>query len=337
MDVGVLGLSFKTADVAMREKMAKASRALFASEGGIPGWYQGILLLTCNRVEIYFSGDDLPLFHSRILGALRTEIDEPFEHLLYTYFGRDCFRHLARVTAGLDSAILAESEIQGQVKTAYEYAQLDIDLPSVLHFLFQKSLKIGKTIRSQFPSSRSRTTIADEIEHLVRHFFQGDLKMPILFIGNSQINRQILSHLFHKEIGDLTLCTRTVKAAEELGREFEVKVRDWKTVQNWSDYRLVICGSNCPQPLITLEDASNRCLQETMLILDLALPRNVQPELSRHPGIQLLNIDDLSSLVRRRRSLQMQELWSSLLLVDEEIDKQVAIYRYKSQRALVIG
>src|SRR5690606_30288580 len=107
--------------------------------------YPIVILSTCNRAEIYFSGEDLAAVHSHLLSFLRAGVDVPFERTFYSFFGIDCFFHLCKVASGLDSAIFAESEIQGQVRVAYANAK---KLSSCLHFVFQKALKISKEIRS---------------------------------------------------------------------------------------------------------------------------------------------------------------------------------------------
>ena len=118
----MLGINHKLADLKLRELLAKASQRRFGAGISTHGSHHFILLSTCNRTEIYFCSDDLAATHTYLLSILRNEVDEEFDQKLYSYFGRDCFHHLARVTAGLDSAIVAETEIQGQVKKAYEFA-----------------------------------------------------------------------------------------------------------------------------------------------------------------------------------------------------------------------
>src|SRR4051812_9744096 len=120
MRVGIVGINHKLADLKLRERLAKACQKRFGPFQAVHGDHHFILLSTCNRTEVYFSSDDLAATHSYLLSILRTDVEEEFDHKLYSYFGTDCFSHLTRVTSGLDSAIIAETEIQGQVKTAYE-------------------------------------------------------------------------------------------------------------------------------------------------------------------------------------------------------------------------
>src|SRR5689334_5882365 len=137
MQIGLLGINHKLATIPLRESIAKAFLKRFSMGRTVA---QSVLLLTCNRAEIYFSGEDLASLHQDLLQTLREEVDEEFEQKCYSFFGRDSFLHLAHVTSGLDSAVLYETEIQGQVKCAYETAKMSSSLSKELHFLFQKCL-----------------------------------------------------------------------------------------------------------------------------------------------------------------------------------------------------
>src|SRR5207244_4328762 len=132
-----------------REAIARAAQSL-SGEKGIFFQHPIVVLSTCNRTEIYFSAENLAEAHSDLLAHFRKQIEEPFEHRLYSYFGIDCFAHLCRVASGLDSAILAETEIQRQVKVAYAAGRV---LPSCLHYIFQKALKVSKGMRNQMAIS----------------------------------------------------------------------------------------------------------------------------------------------------------------------------------------
>ena len=194
MKIGVLGINYKSAEIAVREWVSKACRMSIPRDGEIAEGLHAVLLSTCNRCEIYFSCDHLADAHSVLLNLLRREIDTAFEQHLYSFFGVDCFTHLAKVTSGLDSVIIAESEIQRQVKMAYEQTLLYYSLPSCMHFLFQKSLKLGKQIRSSFALSQNQVTIPKILFQLSEQF----VDLPVLFIGNSEINRKVITY-FHRQ------------------------------------------------------------------------------------------------------------------------------------------
>lgn len=326
MRIGVLGINYKSSDLNLRERIAKAALLCFGSNSDdhqIPL----VLLSTCNRTEMYFSGENLASIHGYLLHLLREKVNFSFEHHMYCYFELDCFEHLACVTAGLDSAIVFETDIQRQVKIAYENASLHQHLPKELHYLFQKSLKIGKAIRSSFSRAEIHETLEKMIFHLARNYFRDFENVNVLFVGNSEINRKIFSGFFANQMKNISLCTRSKGSIEGDLQKWPIEVFGWEKLEEWIHYDLVICGSNTQDYLIR----GNEKLKKNQLILDLAVPRNVDPHIGRHPNIQLLNIDELSNLMRQDRHRQKQEIKQCLELIREKARCQLDLFLKKQK------
>lgn len=325
MHIGVVGVNFKSSELFLREMLAKAFKRCFEAEIGFPC----VLLSTCNRSELYFSSEDLANVHTNILAILRKEIDIPFEHVLYSYFGGECFAHLAAVTCGLDSAILAETEIQRQVKHSYALASASNTLPSSLHFLFQKCLKIGKAVRTAMPIKSGQESLEKILFQLSVLFVKEIKDVAILFIGNSEINRKILSFFKVKGISRITLCTRSPQKAIDLG----IKIIDWSELSCWQEHEIVICGTNQEEYLISNSNVLQK--GKSKLIFDLSVPRNIDPQLSRHPQIHLFNIEELSSMVDKRRRLPFSEIQKIDLNIREEVKRQIKIFYQKQQKSSI--
>jgi glutamyl-tRNA reductase len=323
MRIGVLGVNFKSADIAIREGVSRACQEQLSSLNEVADAYTCVILSTCNRVEIYFSAPDLAAAHSEILNALKGEISFAFEHRMYSYFGGDCFLHLAQVTAGMDSAILAESEIQGQVKCAYERAASQYKLPSVLHYLFQKSLQMGKYIRSHFSLSQNQVTIPKILFEISARRFNELEKMPILFIGNSEINRSIISYFKSKGLSRMTLCSRSLSKEDS-----KVSLLSWDNLSSWIDFPLVICGSNSPQHLIT--EVPKRAASK--FIIDLSVPRMVDPAVARCSAVTLLNMEELIHLIGIRQQRNEDEMSKAQGLLLVNIHKYVDAFSTKEKR-----
>jgi glutamyl-tRNA reductase len=323
MRVGVVGINFKSSDLSLRELLAKAFERCFARAGHL----NAVLLMTCNRTELYFSGEDLPEMHSEILAQLRRVVSVPFEHKLYSYFGGECFTHLAKVVSGFDSAILGETEIQRQVKLAYSTACLRTALPSCLHFMFQKCLKIGKWVRTTMPMTDAQAGLETLIFQLIRLLLPENASPSLLFIGNSEINRKILSYIRSKGIDKITLCTRALHNANELG----VHTVSWEELPHWHSYEIVISGTIQHQDYLlssqTLpEEPQNR------LIFDLSVPRNVDPLLKRHPKIHLYNIEELSWLIDHKRRISHTEIQQVEACIRHEAEKQLFLFQNKEKK-----
>jgi len=320
MRIGVLGINHKSADLKTREEVAAACQRLF------PSW-NAVLLSTCNRTEIYFSHPDLASFHGEILRTLQQEISSSFEHTLYSYFGRDCFFHLACVTAGLDSAVIAESDIQRQVKQAYAQAAGVHKLSSPLHFLFQKSLKIGKWVRSHAPIFKRAVSLEQIIFQLVENLYS-DRQIPgfadrsvftpsfsVLFVGNSAVNRKIIRLFIRRGIRKINLATRTPRVAESFALDHGISLGDVSLLKEWEKFDVVISGTNHGDYVIK----NTKNTPHTRLILDLCVPRSIDPDIHRHTSITLLNIEQLGHLSSDTR----QNQWQEVLKTKEEIVRVV--------------
>lgn len=330
MRVGVLGLNHKSSDLHLRELFAKACRRRLSPDSQEAAQHACVLLSTCNRTEIYFGSSDLAETHSALLQLLREELCVPFEHKLYSYFGGDCFTHLALVTAGLDSVVLAETEIQRQVKLAYENTTLSYVLPGNMHFMFQKALKTGKWARTSFPLNHGHATLEGTILQLGDLFFQKDRGKRVLFIGNSEINRKILTFFKKKGVEKITLCTRSKISAKEFAKEQNIALVDWSELPFWWSYDLVVCGTTQQDFLLYPEQMPQRGEIATKLLFDLAVPRNVDPRLSRHPELSLFNIEKLSQLIRKKQEAYAEQLKRSEESIRESVHRQIEIFHSKT-------
>lgn len=306
MDIGVIGINHKSAGIRLREELARACRRLFNPGLSFHPGISFVLLSTCNRTEVYFHAPHLSDTHTYFLSCLRAEIDEEFEPYLYAYFGSDCFLHLARVTAGLDSALVGETEIQGQVKRAYEEAKLFLPLSAQLHFLFQKCLKVGKDVRSRFALLHAHSSLEEAIWHVGEHLFEDFTQKRLLFVGVSEINQKILHHLHRKKVRRLTLCNRTLSKAQILADHLKIEALPWEQLSLWHTFDCIIFGTKAPNYLIRGEGAQGST--HSRLIIDLSVPRNVDPKVGRQENVKLLNVDQLNRLIERKRRVKVEEL-----------------------------
>jgi glutamyl-tRNA reductase len=328
MKIGVLGINHKSAEISIREYVSRACRVRLACDSEVAENYHCVVLSTCNRSEIYFSSDNLAEAHSVLLNLLREEIDISFEHKLYSFFGFDCFMHLATVTSGLDSAIIAESEIQRQVKIAYEQTLLHYNLPSCVHFLFQKSLKLGKQIRSNSSLLQNQITIAKILYQIGESLFKKLQDQPVLFIGNSEINRKVIAYFKRKGVNKISLCTRSLSSAKAMAEKEGFSLLPWEGLPCWQEYPVVVCGSNASRFIVD----KPRENPQTRLIFDLSIPRNVDPILSKHPQLVLLNMEELTALIEKKQEKNWVEIHRAETLILEGVQRYHFTFRQKEKR-----
>jgi len=321
MQIGVLGINHKLANLRLRESLVK--QLLSRMETG-----NHIYLATCNRVEIYFSSKDLAKTHSELLGLLCEEIEEEVAHKLYSYFGEDCFLHLAKVTAGLDSALLFETEIQGQVKRAYQKAAAEGVLCPELHFVFQKSLAVGKRVRSSFPTTKQMPDLSETLEKVASTVIGPLQQKRILFVGLSEINLKLAHAL---QVGRIEFCNRSQTKKALLRGQFVL--HPLERLYCWQEYDISIFGTSCPHYL--LEEALPPSRKHVMV--DFGVPRNVHPALGKVPNLTLLNVDQMHSLIDRRRKGQAKRLaYIAAQQVTEAVLRYQRSYRVRRLHPLAL-
>ncbi len=332
MQVGVIGINHKLADLVLREELAKACHRLFSMGQSHEG-HHFILLSTCNRTEIYFNSQDLVEAHSYLLALLRHEIQDNFDQKLYSYFGYDCFLHLCRVTAGLDSAVIVETEIQGQVKVAYENAVQYGKLPFELHYLFQNALRVGKKVRSELIIKPGLPGLEHSIFQTGLYHFEFPHRSNVLCVGASDINKKVISFLRAKRFENITLCNRTSSHAEDIVKREKIQFLDWIHMSCWHEFDWIIFGTKSPGCLITQKHLPENISRK--LIIDLCVPRNVDPIIGNDPRITLLNIDQLNRKLKGRRKKLSESLDKAELMVTEAAKQKVLSFHFKQNRRLI--
>lgn len=327
MRIGLIGMNHKSAAVGMRERFAQASRRLL---GRPTSWrsYAALLLSTCNRTEIYFSSSDVAETHGEVLALLREEMyhretlthsqAEEFEPRLYAYFGRECFLHLASVTTGMDSALVGETEIQGQVKRAYEEALSHSTLPHALHFLFQKCLKIGKAVRTAQGLTGRNEALEARVVALAEAQLGSLHEKKILFVGFSEMNSHLVHYCRARGFPYLTLCNRSARRPPHT----EVALLPWEQLSSWTTFDLIFCATTAPHFLLHPLPTSGL----PKVVMDLSVPRNVHPEVAHLPGIFLFNLDHIYEGMRTPSPIEVRRLQTEVIteLVEREIGRFAA-------------
>lgn len=335
MRVGVVGINYKLADLKLREMLAKACQRRFGPGQCTHDNHIFVLLSTCNRTEVYFSSEDLSATHTYLLSILRNDVELEFDQKLYSYFNQDCFLHLSRVTAGLDSAIVAETEIQGQVKAAYENALEYISLPSEMHYLFQKSLGIGKKVRSEFNMRRGLPDLEDAILNIGDQVFENSRMVKILFVGASDINLKVISFLKDKKADSITICNRSLEHAEDVAKRYGLKILEWSGLQEWHRFDWIVFGTKSPEYLIQKKHLPTEGIQQK-LIIDLCVPRNVDPLVGQHRNITLYNIDQINRALQTRRRMMIRSIAQAENLVSEATRIHSDLFTQKQQKIVAL-
>lgn len=335
MELVLVGLNFRTAPVEVREKVSfSEEQALRAAEDLRS---QGILeetlvLSTCNRSEVY---GVRPVASRESAGALASYLSkfhrvqlEVLNQALFHHYDHDVVRHLFRVAAGLESMLLGEAEILGQVREAYLRAQEKHVTGPVLNRLFQAALEIGKRVRAETELGARPMGVASAGMKLAERIFGRLNQRSALVLGAGTISEQVVSQLRDRNIGYLYLSNRSREKAEEFGRRYKGKViewGEWDTSLKLPD--VIVSAVGVQEPLLTrtlIERAMVARGNRALFLMDLGLPRNVEAAVGRLYNVYLYGIDDLSEIVQQNREARQSEVPKAEALVEEHVGKFIS-------------
>ncbi|MDE3056133.1 MAG: hypothetical protein KGI80_05550 [Verrucomicrobiota bacterium] len=285
--IGVCGINEKRALLELRERVARRAESFISQNLGFPH----LLLSTCNRTELYFSGEGLwkigDFFSSHF----------PERDLFYFYTGVEAFSHLCKVTSGLDSALLGETEIQHQVRLAYARAAKRRTLSKELHFVCQKALRVGKQVRKEWLPSP--LLFFEMLWQVAEEHCEGkrvdDLLSRVLLVGWTEMNRRFAHFLQQRGSFSLALATSHFPLTGQIPG---VEIASRLLLQEWQRFDWLIFAARASDYLLKGEGESRQ------LLFDLSVPRNVDPSIQ---GVSLWNIEEIQKRCVReeehRRSL----------------------------------
>ncbi|MEM8955113.1 MAG: glutamyl-tRNA reductase [Verrucomicrobiota bacterium] len=323
-------MNHKTAPVEVRERFAFSTGALEAALGdvaGSDGIEEVVVLSTCNRVEVYAvckSGDTGLMY---LEGYLRDHfgVETGDVNLFYRLRDDETARHLFRVASGLDSMVLGETEIFGQVKKAYAAAHGAGVTSRVLNKLFQHSFKVGKAVRSSTHIARGATSVGSVAVDLAEKIFGNLEKCQVMILGAGDMSRRTAQSLMSRGAKSIIVSNRSYDKAEELASEMggeAIRFDDWAGVIPKVD--IVVTSTGAPHTVIHPGDvraAMRRRRGRPLFMIDIAVPRDVEAGVNELENVYLYDIDALEAIAaegRRERAAQIR-------VCDAMIDEHLAV------------
>ena len=311
----VAGVSYRTSPVALRELLAVNESQLVSASYRLKshGELDEIVLLsTCNRVEIYGvarQGTDRIGSLFRLLSGGRHD----FGGYVYIRENLEAAGHLFRVASGLDSLVLGETEITGQVKNAYETARAARLTGPVLNRTFQKAFQTLKAIRTLTNIGRGPTSVASVATELVEKIFGHSLaSRKVMIIGAGQTGEACLRHLVKKGVGSFLISNRSFHCAIDLAKEYGGRALPFdRCLQALAEMDIVVTATACPRFLLRradLEEMIPARRNRPLFLIDLSVPRNIDPDIQRLDNVYLYNIDDFEAIVRQNVGSREKEM-----------------------------
>lgn len=323
------GINHRSASIETREHFAGHEKSV--AELRALGCAEALLLATCNRVEVY-AASRREIGTAEIAECLRMGEGTRDAGAFYRCEDAECARHLFRVVSGLDSMVVGETEILGQAKRSYEKARAAGSAGPCLHKLFQRAFRVAKRVRSKTQITRGAVSVGSAAVDLAEKIF-GDLRgRTVLVLGAGSTSEKTIRALNSRGVSDLRLSNRTPARAEELAAELNgiaVPFSNW--LEQCREIDILVSSTAAETHLLTpllLSPILRKRAERPLFIIDIAVPRNVAPEVNEMEGVYLYDIDSLQSIAAQSLEMRRQQMAAAESIIAEEIEgfaKQLTI------------
>jgi glutamyl-tRNA reductase len=342
MKLILAGLDHTTAPVEIRERLAFSPSDIAAAltrltrpqDGRPPLLAEAVILSTCNRVEIYglAGGESTAENLTRFLAEFHALAEDDFAHALFFFHGDTVARHLCATASGLRSLVLGEAQIQGQVRSSFEHAQAVGSLGPVLHRLFQHALTAGKRVRSETPLGQGAASVSQAGVELARRRL-GELRgRQVLLVGSGEVSELAAQNLLANGADRLMIVNRTLAHGRELAGRYGAEALTFDELPHaLARADILISSTAAPVPIIYRKHVADALEAKAamravggasipeMLLIDLAVPRDIHPEVASLPGCHLCTVDDLQEVVRATLGQRAQSAERAEQIAVEEV------------------
>jgi len=325
MNLFCVGLSHHTANVETRERFAGDAETECVLRDS--GCAEALFLPTCNRVEVYGTAERR-VSTEEIARCLSRNIDKDVSHeetaAFYRYEDIKCVRHLFRVASGIDSMVVGETEVFGQVKKAYESARNSGAAGSTLHRLFQRAFRVAKQVRSRTEITRGAVSVGSVAVDLAQKIFGNLAGRKVLVLGAGETSERTARALVSRGVADLRVSNRSAERALQLAQLVggaAVPFAQWRDQCRTIDI-LITSTSSDEQLLVPDNLAPMLCdrVDRPLFIIDIAVPRDVDPAVNEMDGVYLYDIDSLQSVAEQSLALRRQQVAAAEKIINEHVD-----------------
>ena len=308
MTLLALGINHKTAPVSLRERVTFSPDTLDQALNSLlrqPLVQGGVVLSTCNRTELYLSVEEQENLKEQLVAWLcdyHQLSEEEVRQSLYWHHDNEAVSHLMRVASGLDSLVLGEPQILGQVKKAFAESQRGHSVSRELERLFQKSFSVAKRVRTETDIGASAVSVAFAACTLARQIFESLADLNVLLVGAGETIELVARHLREHRVKHMMIANRTRERAQALADEVGAEVITLPEIDaRLADADIIISSTASPLPIIgkgMVERALKARRNQPMLLVDIAVPRDIEPEVGKLSNAYLYSVDDLHSIIQ---------------------------------------
>ncbi|MDI6703962.1 MAG: glutamyl-tRNA reductase [bacterium] len=336
-EILLVGINHKSAPVEIRERISFPKDSLITGLNRLREYetIKGcVILSTCNRVEMYVSTNDIERATKEIkefLADYHKLEENGLDEYLYIMKGEIAIEHLLKVPSSLDSLVIGEPQVLCQFKDAYNQALRLKVTDSTLNTLFQKAINIAKRVREESHISKGAVSISFVAVELAKEFFRDLKKRKALLIGAGKMSELAAKHLIENGIKMIYISNRTYEKAVELAKEFNGQAIPFdETFRFMKDTDIVISSTFASSIIIKSEDVS-RVMEardyQPIILIDIAFPRDIDPDVGLIDGVYLYDIDDLKMVVEKKTRERSKEIKTAEKILSEELRKVLSWYR----------
>ena len=335
-----LGLNHQTAPLDIRERVVfhveRLSDALAQVKGRLAS--EAAILSTCNRTEIYFAGDE-PAAAADWLARYHQMRPDELGPYLYTRPHEQAVRHAFRVASGLDSMVLGEPQILGQMKEAARAAESAGTLGTVLHRLFQRSFAVAKEVRSTTRVGAASVSMASAAVKLAARIFPSLREQRVLFIGAGEMIELCATHFAAQGPARLAVANRTVERAGRLAARFNGQAIELKSLaEQLHEYDVVVSCTASSLPILgkgLVERALKARRRRPIFMVDLAVPRDIEPEVAELGDVFLYTVDDLAGIVSSNLDARRSSVEQAEAIIDTQVSQFMSWMRMREHVPLI--
>jgi len=328
MSLTLVGVNHKTAPVDLRERLAipKDDEAQFLEELREASRLRGVSLIsTCNRVEVIASSEDEDVIQPIVdILAERGEIaQDDLEEHLYILRHRDVIRHMFRLASGLESMIVGEPQIAGQVKDSYLSGKRLQTLDSTLYSLYEQTLHVAKVVRTETAIGQLAVSVPFAAVELARKIF-GELEgLRALLLGAGDMGELTAEHLRGQGLSEMLVSNRSAERAESLAERFGGRAIPFEGFESTLHEVDIVIGSTAAPDFVVTRAHAERAMKSRrrdLFLIDLSVPRNIDPAIGDLDGVYLYNVDDLEEIANRNREKRLEEAAEADRIIEKEIE-----------------
>ena len=346
MRFSITGLNHRSAPVEVRERLAFDERAIpdaLKVLKGKPGIVEGMILSTCNRVEIAVSAEERAGSNTidEFLAETRKVERDWVRPYLYTYEDRDAIQHLFRVAASLDSMVVGEPQILGQLKNAYAIAKQEGAVNGFMDTLLTRAFNVAKRVRSETEIGASAVSVSYAAVELAREIF-GSLKdKRVLIVGAGKMSEAAARHLKRCGANRIFVTNRTRERAVEMAQLFDGKIVEYTAFLSFlPEVDIVLTSSGAPHYILTRADMAKVIgarKNKPVFVIDIAVPRNVEPAVNELDNVFVYDIDDLQKVVENNVQARKHEAEEAEEIIAEEVERMLSRLKTRDVVPTIVG